>query len=368
LEPQIPSFFSTIDKVSKAYDGDPSSALLEALDPEQNSAFLDHYLDLPFDLSKVLFICTANSLDTVPKPLLDRMEIIRLHGYFLEEKLEIAKRHLIPGLISENGLSADRVEITDEILRKLIGSYSREAGVRSLKRSLDKVFRKIAYKVAKGDTGLIRVDPEALESFIGKPKFHSDRLYEETPPGVVTGLAWNTMGGSLIWIETVTLNLTTAKSAKLEITGKLGDVMKESTSIALTFSKNFVRKIQPDNAFFEKANLHMHFPEGGIPKDGPSAGCAIVTSFVSLALSRPVMPNLAMTGEISLTGLVLPVGGIREKLMAAKRSGIKTLILPLLNTRDFDELPDALKEGFRVHFASTYEDVFPIAFPPRSSL
>eukprot|EP01119_Soliformovum_irregulare_P003177 TRINITY_DN1349_c0_g2_i5.p1 TRINITY_DN1349_c0_g2~~TRINITY_DN1349_c0_g2_i5.p1 ORF type:complete len:742 (-),score=225.88 TRINITY_DN1349_c0_g2_i5:60-2285(-) len=206
-----------IDKLSKAYDGDPASALLEALDPEQNSAFLDHYLDLPFDLSKVLFVCTANSLDTIPKPLLDRMEVIRLHGYFLEEKLEIAKRHLIPGLLKENGLSPAQVEVTDEILRKLIGNYSREAGVRSLKRNLDKVFRKVAYKVAKGEKELILVDENSLENFIGKPKFHSDRLYDETPPGVVTGLAWNSVGGALIWIETVTLS-SNNKTSKLEIT------------------------------------------------------------------------------------------------------------------------------------------------------
>jgi len=323
---------------------------------------LDNYLDVTFDLSKVLFICTANSTETIPRPLLDRMEVIKLGGYFLDEKMCIANKHLIPHLRKDSGLKEENVVISDEALRELIGSYCRDAGVRSLQKQLDKIFRKVAYKVAKGEKETHQINLETLENYAGKPIFRSDRMYESPPPGVVTGLAFNSMGGSLIWIETVVMKSST-ENKRLKTTGKLGDVMKESTQIAYTFARNFLGKLDPGNLFFDQNTLHMHFPEGGISKDGPSAGCAIVTSLLSLALARPVIPNLAMTGEISLTGKVLPIGGVREKTMAAKRSEIKTLIFPEANKRDVDQLPALLTEGITIHFASGYSEVFQISFP-----
>jgi len=329
------------------------------LDPEQNSNFLDHYIDVPFDLSKVLFICTANSTDTIPRPLLDRMEVIHLSGYFLDEKVCIAKTHLIPKLLQDSGLKESQITVQDSALQKLISQYCREAGVRNLQKQLDKIYRKVAMKIAKGETNLIVINAENLEVYSGKPKYKSDRLYDIPPPGVVTGLAWNNLGGSLIWIESVVVN---SKKPGLKTTGKLGKVMQESIEIAFTFAKKFIYEVDPSNTFFDTANVHIHFPEGATPKDGPSAGSAIVTSFLSLAYNRSVKPNLAMTGEITLTGKVLPIGGLKEKLMAAKRSNITEVIIPEKNRKDFEELPEVLKEGLTAHFVEHYTNIANIAF------
>eukprot|EP01117_Protostelium_nocturnum_P006818 TRINITY_DN2450_c0_g1_i2.p1 TRINITY_DN2450_c0_g1~~TRINITY_DN2450_c0_g1_i2.p1 ORF type:complete len:537 (+),score=161.93 TRINITY_DN2450_c0_g1_i2:1138-2748(+) len=367
-----------IDKMSKNWNGDPASALLEVLDPEQNANFLDHYLNVTLDLSKVLFICTANSKDTIPRPLLDRMEIINISGYFAEEKMEIAKKHLIPNLRRDCNLPEDLLTITDECLMRVITAYCREAGVRSLNKQLEKIFRKAALKIAQKQSLSVTVDLNDLDSYLGKPVFLSDRMYEDssTPPGIVAGLAYNSMGGSLIWIESVVTYREHAKEKaeknidrmRLKTTGKLGDVMKESTEIAYTFSKKLSKDLDSSNNFFQENSIHTHFPEGAIPKDGPSAGCAIVTSFLSLMLNKSVPTDVAMTGEITLTGKVLPVGGIKEKMMAAKRSGIRRVFLPEPNQRDFKELPEGLKEGLEVVYVDRYQTIFENVFGLKSKL
>jgi len=359
-----------IDKLSKNWNGDPASALLEVLDPEQNYQFLDYYLDLSVDLSKVLFLCTANTTDTIPRPLLDRMEVIHLPGYYLEEKMCIARRHLIPNLRSNTGLKEAQITIDDKSLHMLIDDHCREAGVRNLQKNLEKIFRKVAHKIARKELDSVSVTTENLQQFVGKPMFHSDQLYLELPPpGVVAGLAWNSFGGSLIWIEAVHCGeeITGSKSS-LTTTGHLGEVMKESIQIALTFAKKFSLTLKADDSFFERTNIHIHFPEGATPKDGPSAGCAIVTALLSLFLKKSVPSDLAMTGEITLTGLVLPVGGIQEKTMAAKRSSMKRLLLPEANRSDFEELPLPLKEDITVIFANRYQKVFDVCFSVNARL
>jgi len=353
-----------IDEIDKmggvSHHGDPASALLEVLDPEQNKAFLDHYLDVPFDLSKVLFICTANVTHTIPGPLLDRMEIINLSGYVTEEKLAIAKKYLIPKARTDAGLHAKDVQIKDDALRLLITQYCREAGVRNLQRQIEKVFRKTAFKVVKGTRSQIIVDHDNLHQFVGKPVFSTEKYYEVTPTGVVTGLAWTAMGGATLYIETVADKLT--NKAALKVTGQLGDVMKESTDIAYTYAKTFLSEADTSNKFFETAAVHMHVPEGATPKDGPSAGITMVTALLSLALNRPIKPNVAMTGEITLTGKVLPIGGVKEKTIAARRAGIKEMIIPKGNQKDWDELAEYITKGIKVHFADTYVEVFQVVF------
>ncbi|XP_065572832.1 lon protease homolog, mitochondrial-like [Artemia franciscana] len=358
-----------VDKIGRGYQGDPSSALLELLDPEQNKNFLDHYLDVPVDLSKVLFICTANVLDTIPEPLRDRMEMIEVSGYVAEEKLAIAKRYLIPQTEKETGVTSDSIDISDDALHKLIKSYCRESGVRSLKKQIGKVFRKAAVKLTRKELDHVSVTENNLQEFVGKPIFTHDRLYDGTPPGVVMGLAWTSMGGSTLYIETsLRRPLTQRKDVdkesvgSLEATGHLGDVMKESTQIAYTFAKMFLNEIDPSNSFLNEAHTHLHVPEGATPKDGPSAGCTIVTALLSLAMKKPVKPNLAMTGEISLTGKILPVGGIKEKVIAAKRVGVNCVILPGENRKDFDDLQPFITEGLEVHFVDHYSELFKIAF------
>lgn len=351
-----------IDKLSKGYSGDPASALLEVLDPEQNKNFLDHYLDVPYDLSKVLFICTANSLDTIPKPLLDRMEILRISGYVLEEKMKIASRYLVPEAIKESGLKSEQVEIGDEVLGSLARSYCREAGVRNLKQHVDKIARKIAYKVAKGEAENVIVTPSNLEEFVGKPVFSTDRFYDELPVGVVTGLAWTAMGGATLYIETVALPLKgDGSKGRLQTTGQMGDVMKESSVVCYTFAKKYLLSIDAQNNFFDQNDIHLHIPEGATPKDGPSAGVTMVTALLSQALDRKVSAALAMTGEISLTGKVLKIGGVKEKIIAAKRSEATTVILPIDNQRDFEELPEFIRKDVTIHYARDYGDVFKVA-------
>jgi Lon-like ATP-dependent protease len=359
-----------IDKLGRGgFQGDPSSALLELLDPEQNFNFLDHYLDVPVDLSKVLFVCTANVIDTIPDPLRDRMEIIELSGYVAEEKLAIAKQYLIPQCMKQTGVIAEKLNITDEALNKLIKYYCRESGVRNLQKQVEKIFRKVAFKLvenAQSDPQLvINIGEENLDEFVGKPIFTSDRLYDVTPPGVVTGLAWTNMGGSILFIETVLakpIDLTPESKEKgaIKITGNLGNVMKESIEIAYTYAKAYMVENNAENLFLQRADIHLHVPEGATPKDGPSAGCTIVSALVSLAMNKPLIQNVAMTGEVSLTGKVLPVGGIKEKVIAAKRSGITRIILPFENQKDYNELQDFIKEGLTVHFAKVYDDVFKI--------
>eukprot|EP00698_Gefionella_okellyi_P013750 TRINITY_DN3785_c0_g1_i2.p1 TRINITY_DN3785_c0_g1~~TRINITY_DN3785_c0_g1_i2.p1 ORF type:complete len:732 (+),score=186.34 TRINITY_DN3785_c0_g1_i2:274-2469(+) len=352
-----------VDKMGYSHQGDPASTLLEVLDPEQNSSFLDHYLDTPFDLSKILFILTANSTDTISKPLLDRMEVIRLSGYVLDEKVSIATKYLLPQVRAETGLTAEQVTVSEDAIRSLVKGYAREAGVRTLRQFVERIHRKAALELVRAARKkVINVTPKELAHYVGKPMFTKDRIYDETPPGVVMGLAWTAMGGSTLFVESVNHALTENKEARWEMSGHLGDVMKESGRIALTYAKRFLRGLDEKNDFFDKAQIHLHVPEGATPKDGPSAGCTMVSSLISLALNKPVKDRVAMTGEITLIGKVLPIGGVKEKTIAAKRAGIRHLILPDDNRRDFDELPANIKEGLLVHYASTYQDVYNVCF------
>eukprot|EP00127_Corallochytrium_limacisporum_P003054 Clim_evm10s145 gene=Clim_evmTU10s145 len=375
-----------IDKLGRGYQGDPASALLELLDPEQNSGFLDHYMDVPVDMSKVLFITTANSKDTIPGPLYDRMEVVNLSGYVLEEKIAIAQQYLIPQAEKHSGVETGSYDITEDALTTLIGRYCRESGVRNLQKHIEKVFRKIAYKIVTGEKDKIVVNKEHLRDYVGPPVFTSDRLYDVTPPGVVMGLAWTPMGGATLYIETqitsgfkprpkagedeVEFPASDDKKdedgnsgrAGLIVTGQLGDVMKESSSLAYSYAKRFVAENFAKNHFFDNASLHLHVPAGATPKDGPSAGVTMVTSMVSLATDKEVDPDIAMTGEISLTGKVLPVGGIKEKIIAAKREGVKRIIMPEENRKDYDELLDFIRKDIDVYFAKTYQDVYNVAF------
>uniref|UniRef100_A0A914ZSH4 Lon protease homolog, mitochondrial n=1 Tax=Parascaris univalens TaxID=6257 RepID=A0A914ZSH4_PARUN len=369
-----------VDKIGGAsYHGDPSSALLELLDPEQNANFNDHFLDVPVDLSKVLFICTANVLDTIPGPLRDRMEMIEVSGYVAEEKLNIANSYLVPQCRTNSSLQESQLKLTSEALQSLIKQYCRESGVRNLQKHIEKVFRKAAFKIAgsKGPAQQIVVDNSNLEEFVGRPKFTSDRLYDVTPVGVIMGLAWTAMGGSALYIEAslrrrlepiVTKRDGEDKSfsqpdGSLETTGHLGDVMKESMRTAYTVARNLLTRRCPEVDFLERAHIHVHVPEGATPKDGPSAGCTITSALLSLALNRPARQNVAMTGEISLTGRILPVGGIKEKIIAAKRAGVNCVILPEENRKDFADLPDFIREHVEAHFVSHYDEVFDIVFP-----
>lgn len=359
-----------VDKIGRGYQGDPSSALLELLDPEQNANFLDHYLDVPVDLSKVLFICTANVIDTIPEPLRDRMEMINVSGYVAQEKLAIAERYLVPQARTLCGLDESKAQLSAAVLTLLIKQYCRESGVRNLQKQVEKVLRKAAYKIVSGEAQTVQVTPENLQDFVGKPVFTVERMYEVTPPGVVMGLAWTAMGGSTLFVETSLRRPQPSgskedKDGSLEVTGQLGDVMKESARIAYTYARAFLMEQDPENDFLVTSHIHLHVPEGATPKDGPSAGCTIVTALLSLALGQPVLQNLAMTGEVSLTGKVLPVGGIKEKTIAAKRAGVTCIILPAENRKDYSDLAPFITEGLEVHFVEHYRDIFPIAFPRR---
>ncbi|KAM3372097.1 hypothetical protein ACQJBY_019139 [Aegilops geniculata] len=433
-----------IDKLGRGHSGDPASALLELLDPEQNINFLDHYLDVPIDLSKVLFVCTANVIDTIPNPLLDRMEIISIAGYITDEKMHIARDYLEKNTREACGIKPEQVEVTDAALLALIENYCREAGVRNLQKQIEKIYRKIALQLVRqgvsnepaleavivtpsveptdgGSATIVKdeklndpavkdpeeakepslketlvtepalstdtlstpegnkdtdgvkeeaadeavkkvlIDSSNLDDFVGKPVFHAERIYEQTPVGVVMGLAWTSMGGSTLYIETTKVEEGEGKGA-LVMTGQLGDVMKESAQIAHTVSRAILRDREPDNKFFADSKLHLHVPAGATPKDGPSAGCTMITSMLSLAMGKPARKDLAMTGEVTLTGRILPIGGVKEKAIAARRSSIKTIIFPAANKRDFDELADNVKEGLEVHFVDTYSEIYKIAF------
>ncbi|CAA7398380.1 unnamed protein product [Spirodela intermedia] len=420
-----------IDKLGKGHAGDPASALLELLDPEQNANFLDHYLDVPIDLSKVLFVCTANVIEMIPNPLLDRMEVITLAGYIIDEKVHIARDYLEKATREACGILPEQVKVTDAALLSLIENYCREAGVRNLQKHIEKIYRKIALKLVRqsvssglssdstvqdgndkdslqfiqgfnevtgheqtemevlpstSDTQaseaelleikvnagnsnapgveevsqIVIVDEGDLPDFVGKPVFHAERIYDQTPVGVVMGLAWTAMGGSTLYIETTLVEQGEGKGS-LHLTGHLGDVMKESAQIAHTVARAILLDREPDNQFFANTRLHLHVPAGATPKDGPSAGCTMITSMLSLALKRPVKKDLAMTGEVTLTGRILPIGGVKEKTIAARRSGVKTIILPSANRRDFDELVANVKENLVVLFMDNYSQILEVA-------
>jgi ATP-dependent Lon protease len=347
-----------VDKLSASIQGDPFSALLEVLDPEQNHTFRDNYVGLPFDLSKVLFIGTANMLDSMPPPLRDRMEIIQLSGYTEEEKLEIAKRFLLRRQLAANGLTADQVQLHDSALRRMISDYTREAGVRGLERQIGAVLRYSAVTIASGQPGPIAIDADGLPRILGAPRFENEIAMRTSVPGVATGLAWTPVGGDILFVECSRVG----GSGKLILTGQLGDVMKESAQAAVTLVKGQAERLGVDPLVFEKSDLHIHVPAGAVPKDGPSAGVAIFVSLVSLLTQRTVRHDVAMTGEISLRGLVLPVGGIKEKTVAAARSGIKCVILPARNRRDLEDIPASVRETLQFVWAERVEDAVAAAF------
>lgn len=356
-----------VDKIGTSHQGDPASALLEVLDYEQNHEFLDHYLDVRCDLSNVLFIVTANILDTIPEPLRDRMDILRLSGYIQEEKVQIATKYLIPKNRKKMGIKADEVSFAKSALSNLINGYAREAGVRNLENLIKKILRKVAFKIVSQKEKYPRKKAEKtaiantnLKEFVGQPLFLSDRYYNRTPVGVCMGLAWTSMGGATLYIEAIKVP---AEKTAMKLTGQAGDVMKESSQIAWTYVHGSLEKYLPGYKFFEHSEVHIHLPEGATPKDGPSAGITMVTALLSLLKNELILDNLGMTGELTLTGAVLPIGGVKEKLIAARRSGLKTLIFPKENNRDYDELPDYLKKGIKVHFVSHYDEVYKIAFP-----
>ncbi|HET6644978.1 MAG TPA: endopeptidase La [Fimbriimonadales bacterium] len=348
-----------IDKLGTDFRGDPSSALLEVLDPEQNSTFRDHYIDAPFDLSKVFFITTANILDTIPPPLRDRMEVIELGGYTEVEKAEIARRHLVPKQIEEHGLTAKQLLWSKDALRYLIHSYTREAGVRNLEREIASVTRKATRMFAEGHTAPIRVNKAFIEQCLGSPRFLRDEVSErEMKPGISVGLAWTPVGGDIMFIESAKM----PGKGELILTGQLGDVMKESARAAMSYLRTHADSRGIDPKVFPESEVHIHVPAGAIPKDGPSAGIALLTALTTLFMDRPIKSRLAMTGEITLTGQVLPVGGIKEKVLAAHRAGIDTVILPDQNEKDYrEDIPDAVKSKLAVHFVNNAEQVLRLA-------
>jgi ATP-dependent Lon protease len=364
-----------VDKMGQSFQGDPASALLEVLDPEQNKGFLDHYLDVRCDLSNILFIVTANITDSIPGPLLDRMDVLRLSGYISQEKMEIAKKYLIPRNRKKMGLKASDVSITQSSVKATINGYARESGVRSLEQHIRKILRKVAMKVVRNMEAIekkkstkkiekITITDKNITEYLGKPVFTTDRFYQKTPIGVSLGLAWTSLGGATLYIETVR---TEAPKTAMKLTGQAGDVMKESAQIAWTYLKGNADRFVPGKKFFPKSEVHIHIPEGATPKDGPSAGVTMVTALISLLKNEPVLQDLGMTGELTLTGKVLGIGGLREKLIASRRSGVKTLIFPKDNYRDYDELPDYLKKGLEVHFVTDYDEVHKIAFGKKST-
>ncbi len=349
-----------IDKVGTSFQGDPASALLEVLDPEQNVDFLDHYLDIPFDLSKVLFICTANQLDTIPRPLLDRMEMIHLAGYIAREKIAIAKRHLWPKLLDKTGIKRSKIRLSDAALKRLVEGYAREAGVRALEKQLGRIVRKAVVKLLEDPGARLSVTVDNLEDYLGKPLFRRKKPF--TGVGVVTGLAWTALGGTTMDIEASRVHV---KGRSFLLTGQLGNVMKESAKIAYSYVVSHQQELVGKRGFFDKASIHLHVPEGATPKDGPSAGISMATALVSLARGRRLPRPLAMTGELTLTGRVLAIGGLREKVIAARRVGVMEILFPDDNRRDFEELPEHLGEGFTVHFVKDYDEVAEIVFGSR---
>jgi ATP-dependent Lon protease len=347
-----------IDKVGTDFRGDPSSALLEVLDPEQNHSFSDHYLEVPFDLSKVFFICTANVLDTIPPALRDRMEVLRLPGYTEEEKLEIARAHLVPRQIAEHGLDSEQIEITEEAIRAVINSYTREAGVRNLDREMANVCRKVARRFVEGQTDKVTVAEETITDLLGPVRFFRELSERMDRSGVAIGLAWTQVGGEILFVESSRMR----GKGKVTITGRLGDVMKESAMAALTWIRSNAEQLRLDPVLFDKSDFHIHIPAGAIPKDGPSAGVTLITSLISLLTGIPVAEELAMTGEVTLRGKVLPVGGIKEKIIAAKSAGIKRVILPTKNEKDLEDVSEPVRKALKFQFVDEVEDVLDLAF------
>ena len=348
-----------IDKMGASYQGDPASALLEVLDPEQNSDFLDHYLDVRYDLSSILFITTANQLDTIPRPLLDRMEVIKLSGYILEEKVEIAKRYLIPKQRKDHGLSASEVKITDAALKEIIDGYAREAGVRSLENQIKKIMRHVTMEQAKGNNKKTSVSKRNLDDFLGKPQFTTEELYKKKIPGVALGLAWTPLGGATLYIEASAVN---TRQGGFKQTGQLGKVMQESSEIAFSLVRSMVSNGKKNKNFYNEHFIPLHVPAGATPQDRPSAGITMALALYSLANNRPVKNGLAMTGELTLTGKVLPIGGVKEKTIAARRVGVKELIFPKDNQKDFEDLPDYIREGLQPYYVDFFDEVLKIAY------
>jgi len=332
-----------VDKIGADFRGDPSSALLEVLDPEQNFSFRDHYLDLPFDLSKVLFIATANILDPVPPALRDRMEVIELSGYTEEEKLHIAKKYLIPKQAEANGIDTKQITFVDKAVLKIIGEHTREAGLRNLEREIAAVCRKVAREIAEAGPKKVKIDEAAVEKYLGKKKFFSEARRMTSEPGVAAGLAWTTSGGDIIFVEATSMPGT----GKLTLTGQLGDVMRESAQAALSWVRSHSDGIQVPEDYFQKHDIHVHVPAGAVPKDGPSAGVTMTTALASLVTGKPVLANVGMTGEVTLSGKVLPIGGVKEKVLAARRAGLDTVILPRENEKDLEDVPEHLRQEMK---------------------
>ncbi len=343
-----------IDKLAASFQGDPAAALLEVLDPEQNSDFLDHYLDVRFDLSNIFFITTANQLDTIPRPLLDRMEVIKLAGYILDEKLQIAKRFLIPRQLEAHGLQPKQLTISPAAIREMIDGYSREPGVRGLENNIKKVMRKSVKQLVEGKGKSIKVDVAQVPELLGKRVFLDGDPYQKPQPGVVTGLAWTSLGGETMHVEATRVH---TGRASFKQTGQLGKVMVESSEIAYTYVRSLLDENAEAKELFDNSFVHLHVPAGATPKDGPSAGVSMATALYSLALNKPVKKDLAMTGEITLTGLVMPIGGVKEKTIAAKRARVKHLILPDRNRGEYEELPAHIRKGLKVHFVKTFEEI-----------
>ena len=348
-----------IDKIGASFQGDPASALLEVLDPEQNREFLDHYLDVRFDLSNVFFICTANQLDTIPRPLLDRMEVIKLAGYILEEKLEIARRYLVPRQLKAHGLRRAQFQLTRRAMREIIDGYAREPGVRGLENHIKKIMRKAVKQIVEKAEERVKVDRPQVDDFLGKRVFTDDPFRGKPQPGVITGLAWTSMGG-----DTLTIEATRVETGKagFKQTGQLGNVMVESAELAYTYVRAFLNEEAAARAFFDTSFIHLHVPAGATPKDGPSAGITMASALYSLARNKPVRRGFAMTGELTLTGRVMPIGGVKEKTIAAKRAKIPNLVFPAANRKDFEELPEHVRKGLKPRFVATFEEVVAACF------
>ena len=349
-----------VDKLGRDFRGDPAHALLEILDPEQNKTFRDNYLDLPFDLSKVFFVTTANALDTIPQPLLDRMEVLRLAGYSEEEKMQIARRYLAPRQLKEAGLTTEQCDFTDEAIGKIIRSYTREAGVRRLERAIGRVTRKVALRFAEGNSEPLVVKPEDVVEMLGPEPFSPEEARRDLPPGVATGLAWTESGGDVLYIEGTLL----PDGKGMTLTGQLGEVMQESAKAAQSYMWSHAADFGIDPTMFKNSGVHIHVPAGAIPKDGPSAGVTMATALASLYSKMPARSDVAMTGEITLTGLVLPIGGVKEKVLAARRTGIRHVILPKANQKDLRDLPQEVRNEMKFTFAERIEDVLSTAIPP----
>jgi len=345
--------FDEVDKIAQDFRGDPASALLEVLDPEQNNTFTDHYLETSFDLSKVMFITTANTTSTIPRPLLDRMEVIEISGYTAEEKLNIGKKYLIPKQYKEHGLSEDMVVISDNTLKEVIEKYTRESGVRELERNIGNIIRKAAVKIVEKNKEKVVVNVNSLQKYLGIPKYEYERAYEKDQIGIATGLAWTRVGGETLFIEVNLMN----GDGKLQLTGQLGDVMKESAKASLSYVRAHLDRFDIDEKFYKTKDIHVHVPEGAIPKDGPSAGITMATALVSALTNRPVNKNIAMTGEITLRGRVLPIGGVKEKVLAANRAGIKTILIPKRNKKDMNKIPKKVKKDLEIILVDSMDDV-----------